>query len=599
VWPGAGNHNEDPLLCGYGAAEADVNDQGEFTAALQYSLALSPESPCLEAGEGGADMGADMGVCEQAAQATTLVRLAEGTYSLEGLSLANGVSVQGAGRELTVLEGTISGLRAGSVLSDVTLTRGGGIRLGAGDAPEVIGCKLTGNSMDPGGAIYCARGSSGSFADCLITKNRGRWGGGLYTVDAGPTFTDCVFEDNRVSQNGGALLCWGTPSPTFTDCVIRLNSAYEAGGGAYFGGASFPQLMGCTIEMNAAPRGGGVMCVGGSSVNLTDCVIQENATTERGGGILCEGGSPLFLVGSRVQGNSGGGVCLLDSTATIRTSTILANRTASEGNGGGLESVNSTGSVVNSVIAGNRAERGGAIYSDGSSMLFLHCTIVHNIAATGGGLRCLNEATAAPEIKNSIVWDNSPESVCGTVSFCLTDEDPLFVSMGKLNYNGTRTIVVFEEEHEVPAFVVEEPDYHLQCESPAMNAGTSEGAPDKDMEDNDRPCGPEVDLGALEYCGPSCGTPFRRGDTNADGKARPDISDGVFILGYLFLGEKDPICLDALDVDDNAKINISDPINLLNHLFLGGPEPAEPYPDCGLDLTEEDPLDCEAYPWCE
>jgi len=44
-------------------------------------------------------------------------------------------------------------------------------------------------------------------------------------------------------------------------------------------------------------------------------------------------------------------------------------------------------------------------------------------------------------------------------------------------------------------------DYHLQSESPAIDRGTSDGAPSTDLEDNERPAGEEIDIGAYEYWG--------------------------------------------------------------------------------------------------
>ena len=43
------------------------------------------------------------------------------------------------------------------------------------------------------------------------------------------------------------------------------------------------------------------------------------------------------------------------------------------------------------------------------------------------------------------------------------------------------------------------------------------------------------------------GGSFIRGDANDDGS--PNLSDVVFILSYLFNGEKVPRCLDAADTD--------------------------------------------------
>ena len=93
-------------------------------------------------------------------------------------------------------------------------------------------------------------------------------------------------------------------------------------------------------------------------------------------------------------------------------------------------------------------------------------------------------------------------------------------------------------------------------------------------------------------------TGFVRGD--ADNSGTIDITDGVFILNFLFLGGPDPDCLDAADVDDSAAVNITDAIFVLNWLFLGGENPPAPSPsentyaraDCREDPTDDD-LGCQ------
>ena len=84
---------------------------------------------------------------------------------------------------------------------------------------------------------------------------------------------------------------------------------------------------------------------------------------------------------------------------------------------------------------------------------------------------------------------------------------------------------------------------------------------------------------------------FRRGDSNASGGL--NITDGVFVLNYLFLGGPEPPCQDAADSDDNGQLNITDGVRILNYLFLGGPAPPDPGPDtCGPDPTADDLPTC-------
>jgi hypothetical protein len=82
-------------------------------------------------------------------------------------------------------------------------------------------------------------------------------------------------------------------------------------------------------------------------------------------------------------------------------------------------------------------------------------------------------------------------------------------------------------------------------------------------------------------------SPFRRGDSNADG--RVDISDAVYTLNWLFLGGAVPPCLDAADVDDSGEIDITDGHGVNVFLFLGGSPPPAPGPfACGGDPTPDE-----------
>ncbi len=66
-------------------------------------------------------------------------------------------------------------------------------------------------------------------------------------------------------------------------------------------------------------------------------------------------------------------------------------------------------------------------------------------------------------------------------------------------------------------------------------------------------------------------TGYLRGDVNGD--AQLDVSDGVSILNYLFLGGIAPVPLEVADVNDSREIDVTDSVYLLNYLFLGGPAP--------------------------
>ncbi len=84
---------------------------------------------------------------------------------------------------------------------------------------------------------------------------------------------------------------------------------------------------------------------------------------------------------------------------------------------------------------------------------------------------------------------------------------------------------------------------------------------------------------------------FRRGDV--DGNGRPEITDAVRLLGFLYLGEAGIPCHDAADADDTGLLDINDPVFILGYLFLGGLPPPAPGPQvCGPDPSGDDLPEC-------
>jgi hypothetical protein len=112
-------------------------------------------------------------------------------------------------------------------------------------------------------------------------------------------------------------------------------------------------------------------------------------------------------------------------------------------------------------------------------------------------------------------------------------------------------------------------------------------------------CRMEVDNFVLRDVTPG-GMRFHRGDPNDDGTM--NITDGIYVLNFLFLGGIDPPCREAADANDDGTVNITDGIYLLNFLFLGGPEPRSPGPPreaCGLDPADSpSSLGCSSYTHC-
>jgi len=448
VWPGAGNIKDDPRFCGWKAGDiyvdASVSEPGEGTRdrpyreldeALRYSLALRADSPCVGTGDGGSNMGADLGVCETGGAERTLIHLAAGTYRIMDIPLIYGASVEGAGPEKTVVEGTVGGLRTGCRLTSLTVSSGlrGGIMIPEGQKPEII--------------------------SCVIRRNLS------------------IFE--------GAVRCGSDSQPVLRKCVIEENAA----SGVYCGPRSSVRLEECTIRRNNSSRsGGGIYCADNSEAILLACTLRDNYADHRGGGIATEAGVTLELKRTVIRGNAGGAIALgSESKARLLNCELTANR------GGPLCAVklfdSASAEFVNCTFTANSE---AALYCPrGATAEFLNCIVWETfVAPYEPGMR------GQVEVTYSCIRDNAVFPGVGNIN-----ENPKFALSGLYSFRRLEQIDVLGRKITVPNFVQREPNCDLLSDSPAVDAGTSEGAPSEDILGRSRPFGAGIDMGAYETRG--------------------------------------------------------------------------------------------------
>ena len=298
---------------------------------------------------------------------------------------------------------------------------------------------------------------------------------------------------NGSASNGAGIFC-DLSSPSITNCIISGNTASSKGGGIYCSSSS-PSITNCTFSGNTASIGGGICCSSSSSSpSITNCTFSGNTASSNGGGIYC-------------------------SSSSITNCTISGN-TASSG-GGIYCSSSSSPSITNCAISGNSASsNGGGIYCYYSSPSITNCTISGNTASSsGGGIYC---QSSSPSITNSILYFDSPYEIYGSPTVTYSD------IMG--GYEGEGNI------DKLPSFIGGG-DYHLEGNSPCIDAGTSEGAPDTDIDGELRPQGAGYDMGADECDGvpppPAC-----KGDFDNDG----DVDGSDLAVSAAEFGRTDCPC---------------------------------------------------------
>lgn len=240
-----------------------------------------------------------------------------------------------------------------------------------------------------------------------------------------------------------------------------------------------------------------VFCQNASDVTIARCTIGKKTGWGWEPGILpfavhCTQ-STVRVLANRIADNDGGGGILFDHTeGEIEGNTIAHNR--GEAFLGGINCRESSPVIENNLIVDNRSLAWGGVWADAHSKpKLINNTIVANKTEgpmnTGGVLLANDEAL----VVNCILWGNGVDLKGGTAKRCIIENggpdadnlraDPQFVNPAK-------------------------GDYRLKPGSPAIDAGDA-AAVEKykfDLAGNPRVCdgdgkgGPQVDIGAYEYC---------------------------------------------------------------------------------------------------
>jgi CSLREA domain-containing protein len=325
-----------------------------------------------------------------------IIELPEGTFkiTLEGtredlcssgdLDILSHLTIQGAGRHLTVIDGNqldrvfhISG-NVNISMYDLTITNGH-----APNGKEGTATEFDGGDGEAGGGIKNNDGIL-TLRNCEIVKNSaGSGGGGLFYPYEG---------DGGDGASGGGI--------------------YNANGELY--------LLNCNVSNNSAGDGGDGEFSGYGG---------------DGGGIYTKGTLTADSGHGPDQYNGGDDTCTAEVYLLLENCLISANRSGHggwlslSGNGGGLYNYGSDIKILNCSFSGNytgtatHTGKGGGIYNAKGQVSILHCTITLNwignweaerYVGSGGGIY------GDTHMKNSIVANNHGHTLagpdcCGTI----------------------------------------------------------------------------------------------------------------------------------------------------------------------------------------
>jgi len=261
------------------------------------------------------------------------------------------------------------------------------------------------------------------------------------------------------------------------DCVVAFNN--EEGRNSI--------LRGFTIRNGLQGFGGGIDCQNNSSPLLTDLIVTGNEAQQYGGGIYFSTNATPLITNSIIERNTapfGAGLSSLRFARATFINVIIRNNAASR-NGGGIYTRIASLELDHVAIVENEArENNGGIYIDDSvENIFRNVTLAANESEGFDALSITNATEVV--ITSCIVWDHDAPSILFhsdqetdfEITFCDIEsgEDELIL-------RGQANLIWGEGNFsEDPGFInPEEGDYHINAESPCIDAGNPEDPEDPD-----------------------------------------------------------------------------------------------------------------------
>jgi hypothetical protein len=454
-----------------------------------------------------------------------LIVIAIGTYHENLDTKGKAITLQGAGEEITTVDGGqngtcikfVSGETNSTVIDSMGFKHGtgvliAGIPVGGGmyiankSSPLIKNSGIGFNTAQYGAGVFVARGCNPVFQDDLVANNftgKKGLGGGMYVCGDSTIDSTRVAENGAPNGGGGGVFLDNTKT-TFTNGTLSQNFAFYGGGIQVNKGS--PIITGNWFERNtvlSAPsngEGAGIGITGKSTAYVAFNEFEKN-TAHNGGGVYAYDSTPTISQ-NLIHNNTadlgigfGGGVTFgkLGAAGILDRNQIYLNA-ASQGGGVSIRA-GTTATIYGNIIDNNTAHGitgfGGGVYSLESASPAPANTIVYNHATNGGGVWVSGKS--APVIDTSIIYFNS-----ATNNSSFFDGSGLLI----LTYADVETNVVGAGDISVdPLFTnASNRDYTLQSTSLLIDAGNTTLNPSgTDIYGNSRVVGGRIDMGAAEH----------------------------------------------------------------------------------------------------
>jgi predicted outer membrane repeat protein len=378
-------------------------------------------------------------------------------FTIQGANNPGGTSIGGGGMEI---QDGAPVIRNCSFVNNSSSFEGAGIFISS-SSPTIVNCTIADNSVGEGGvgAGVFALESNPTFVDCHFENNDAFFGSGLYAIESNVVIENTTFTQHSANDTGGALYLSEFSHASISNSTFTDNTS--GSGGAIYSDKSHFNITGSTFTDNSANFDGGAIALELSSDTSTiDSTLFTDNSAENGGAIgIIEIGAIVATDCNFTENTAsgfGGGLYVNDFSSVELINCTLDQNSAESG--GGMKVLESTATIKNSIFHSNTADlEGGAIMSASASLLMINSTIADNSSPAGGGLK---SSGGSSTIANSIFWGNVEQINSNGTSITASQS----IVEGGFAGAGIMTADPLFSDSDAN-------DYSLQACSPAIDAG--------------------------------------------------------------------------------------------------------------------------------
>jgi PKD repeat protein len=393
------------------------------------------------------------------------IRVATGVYTDVHMRPRNDITTTGVVTQVVYISKTVT-IRGGYTTTNWTTS-------------DPVANPTTLDAQEQGRVIYITGNISPTIEGLGIVRGNvlgyspdGQFsGGGIYVISATVLINNNRIFSNTAGYGGGLAIDSG--GAQLEGNIIAGNSASWGGGLQVTSGSA--TLNKNTFTNNSGYWGGGALFVNGK-IALNRNIISGNIGGSSGMSLYLKSDRPgmgMIPQGGPGVPAGGGGLLLLDSTATL------------------------TNNIITNNVLGENPSVGAGLLIIGSSSHLLHNTIAHNSISNSGMYVTNSRASHSDVILTNTIF------VTHTIGISVTEGNTATIN-GILWYNtpitisqeATATVNIYHQYIGNPAFASD--GYHLTDASEAIDRGVDAGVT-TDIDDQHRPVGKSPDLGADEY----------------------------------------------------------------------------------------------------